>query len=144
MRLAGLMVLGCLVSACATPEAHLVDGATARVSGLASALEVAVVPGAVRLTLHVTNPGTSALELTFSTAQRYDFEVEGVGGERLWRWSADRAFAQVVTPAVLGPGETWTMEAVWEHGGRSGPHVATGWMTAQGVGVEQRASFELP
>lgn len=144
MRLAGVLMLGSMVLACALPEAHPAGEEAWRVSELATSLEVGVAAGEVRLTLHVTNATSARLEFTFPTSQRYDFVVEGVGGERLWRWSDDRAFSQVVTEAVLEPGETWTMEAVWEHGGRSGSHVAAGRVTSQDRPVEHRASFELP
>jgi hypothetical protein len=144
MRLAGWLMLGSMVLACALPEARPAGEAAWAVGELASSLEVGVAPGEVRLALHVTNATSAPLEFTFPTSQRYDFVVEGLGGERLWRWSDDRAFTQVVTRAVLEPGETWTMEAVWEHGGRAGAHVAAGQLTSQDRPVEQRASFELP
>lgn len=144
MRLAGWLFVATMAFACAVSGPRPAVEEVWLVSDLASSLEVGVAPGEVRLTLHVTNTSSTPLDFTFPTSQRYDFVVEGAGGEQVWRWSDDRAFAQVITPATLAPGETWTVEAVWEHGERTGPHVAAGWLTVGDGRVEQRASFELP
>jgi hypothetical protein len=134
--LVGLLVLGC--------APHAWTGEAGLAGDLASSLEVGIAPGEVRLSFHVTNTGATAREFTFPTSQRYDFVVEVGGGERVWRWSDERAFAQVVTQARLEPGETWTMEAVWQSGGRTGNHVAIARLVALDGAVEQRAAFELP
>jgi hypothetical protein len=84
------------------------------------------------------------LTFTFPTSQRYDFVVHTWEGERVWRWSEDMAFLQVVTFATLEPGETWAMEASWRPAGRSGRYIATGRLTSSDRPVEQRAAFDLP
>jgi hypothetical protein len=111
---------------------------------IASSLEVGIATGEVRLVLHVSNTTERVLEFTFPTSQRYDFVVENLTGQEVWRWSADRSFLQVVTDARLEPGETWTMEAVWSTEREAGTYVATGRLTAMDRQVEQRAEFELP
>jgi hypothetical protein len=114
------------------------------VGDLASSLEVGIAPDEVRLAFHVTNTSAVPVEFTFPTSQRYDFMVEGPGGARLWQWSEGRAFAQVVTQARLEPGETWSMEAVWQSGARAGEHIAIARLVAMDGAVEQRREFELP
>jgi hypothetical protein len=43
--------------------------------------------------------------LDFSTAQRYDLEVLTPEGESVYRWAADRAFAQALSHEELTPGQ---------------------------------------
>jgi Leu/Phe-tRNA-protein transferase len=131
----GLVVAGC-ARAPATEDLWIVDD-------LASSLEVGVAASEVRLALRVTNTSGGVLELTFPTAQRYDFMVETEDGRELWRWSADRAFAQVVTQARLEPGETWAMEATWVPDTGRGTYVATARLMTMEGSVEQRTPFEL-
>ncbi|MFQ5911820.1 MAG: BsuPI-related putative proteinase inhibitor [Nitrospinota bacterium] len=57
----------------------------------------------IPLELTVRHDGKGPLVLTFSTAQRYDFQVEKEGGEVLWRWSEGKMFAQVLGQVVLDP-----------------------------------------
>jgi hypothetical protein len=111
---------------------------------VASSLEVGIAASEVRFVLHVTNVTESPVDFTFPTSQRYDFMVDDGAGQEVWRWSADRAFTQVVTHARLEAGETWTMEAAWTTDQESGTYIATGRLTAMDRPVEQRAAFELP
>lgn len=111
---------------------------------IASSLEVGIATGEVRLVLHVTNVTRDAIDFTFPTSQRYDFVVADAAGREVWRWSADRAFLQVVTEAQLEAGETWTMEATWPTGQESGSYLVTGRLTSIDRGLEQQAEFELP
>jgi hypothetical protein len=134
-----------LVLGCSGPyREDAVEGDEWVAEEVASTLEVAMLASSVRLLLHVTNATEEPLDFTFPTSQRYDFVVEDGSGTEVWRWSEDRAFLQVITEARLEPGETWTMEAVWEPGDRSGEHAATGRLVAMDRPVEQRMSFEVP
>ena len=57
----------------------------------------------IPIEIRVHYSGEKPLILKFSTAQRYDFQIEQEGGEILWRWSEGRMFAQVLGQLVLGP-----------------------------------------
>lgn len=57
----------------------------------------------IPLELNVRYGGEEPLILSFSTAQRYDFQIGKEGGEILWRWSEGRMFAQVLGRVVLRP-----------------------------------------
>jgi hypothetical protein len=146
MRPALLILTGLFTLACAGPNgrAGAVDEDRWMVAGVASSLEIGIASEGVRLVFHVTNASAEPVSFTFPTSQRYDFYVEDDTGERLWQWSADRAFLQVITEATLEPGETWTMDAAWQHGGRSGTFVGVGRLVAADRPVEQRSAFELP
>lgn len=68
-------------------------------------------PVDIRLT--IVNPGAAAAAFEFPTSQVYDFAVLR-DGERIWQWSAGRAFAQVITRVTIGPGESRTYSARWD------------------------------
>ena len=140
MLLAVLAVAGCARAGGAR------EGDEQAVMGrdLAASLEVKVGGDAVRFALHVTNDGARPVQFTFPSSQRYDFVVESETGAEVWRWSAGRAFLQVVSSVALEPGETWDFEADWEAGERAGRYVAVGRVTSQGRSVEQRMMFDLP
>jgi hypothetical protein len=145
MRPVGWLVAGVALAGCAGPVGQpAVEGVARELEGAATSLEVAIAPGEARLVLHVTNTSGGPLAFTFPTSQRYDFEVEDPGGARVWRWSDEFVFLQVITEATLEPGETWTMSATWEPGDRAGPFVAVGRLVAMDRGVEERVTFELP
>jgi hypothetical protein len=116
----------------------------AMVGDVAASVEVKVQPDAVRLLLHVTNVGDRPLEFTFPSSQRYDFVVETMAGERVWQWSSDMMFAQVISEASLEPGETWAFDATWEPGDRTGVFRVIGEVTASERDVRQSTTFELP
>lgn len=128
-----------LLLACA-PAPERVE---ARGEELVSSLEVEVGRDAVQLTLHVTNAGSEPVTLEYRTAQRYDFVVSTPEGTEVWRWSADRVFAQVLGTETLESGETVSHRASWTPLGRAGRYVAEGRLTASNVVVAQRTEFEV-
>lgn len=72
-------------------------------------------PGdSVRMRMQVTNPTAEAQVLHFSSSQQYDFAVYNPDGEVLWKWSQDKAFAQMLTQRALAPGESYAVTAEWE------------------------------
>ena len=93
VRVLATAVIGWLCVGCGAHAGGAVRGAETAVvaSPLVGSLEVAVAGDSALLTLHATNPGPEAVRLEFASAQRYDFEVWTLSGERLWRWSEGRA-----------------------------------------------------
>lgn len=68
----------------------------------------------VTMKLRVCNDSANEVEVRFNTSQRYDFEVtDPLTRNVVWRWSADKAFAQVTGVERFAPGcrvigqETW-------------------------------------
>src|SRR5436190_197990 len=51
--------------------------------------------------LTVRNTTTDAITLTQPTTQTYDLEIKDANGRVVYRWSADKAFGQVVTSVDL-------------------------------------------
>jgi hypothetical protein len=96
------LLLLALFGGCLPPAPHEGPGPQ---GPLVASLSVLTGGGDVQLTLRVTNASDVAVPLTFPSAQTHDFVVRQRGVE-LWRWSADRMFAAVITSRVLAPGET--------------------------------------
>jgi hypothetical protein len=139
---AALLVV--VVLAC-TPRAG-VEGAEPRSAaerGLITSLDVRVDAGTVQLALHVTNGGDEALVLEFSTAQRYDFEIRGVDGTLLWRWSSDMMFAQALGTVRLEAGESMTYRAEWTAAVAAGWYSAVGRVQSTNVPIELQTTFEV-
>ena len=78
---------------------------------LDTSLEVTVGDG-VGFSFTVVNGGDTPVELTFRDACRADFVVYADGTE-VWRYSDDRAFAQMLSTADLQPGESAAFEETW-------------------------------
>ncbi len=63
-------------------------------------------PGdSIRARLTVSHGGGPAEILEFGTSRRCDFEIRDAAGTAVWRWSADRAFAQVMGEVTLAAGQ---------------------------------------
>ncbi|HUP89934.1 MAG TPA: BsuPI-related putative proteinase inhibitor [Longimicrobiales bacterium] len=110
---------------------------------LVTSLEVDVGSAAVRFVLHVTNAGNNAVALEFSSAQKYDFEVQALGGSKVWRWSDDQMFAQMLSQETIPAGATVDYTASWQPGSTSGRLIAIGRVLATGRKIEQRTEFEI-
>jgi Intracellular proteinase inhibitor len=91
----------------------------------------------VQLRLELFNDRAEPVRLTFNSSRKFDFEVLWED-QLLWRWSADRLFAQMLTEETLAPGERRTFEATWDGqimGGevaKPGEYLARGILTVSG------------
>lgn len=101
-------------------------------------------PGdSVELTLSVRNPGAEPVTLSFPDAQRYDFRILDAEGETLWRWSDDRAFAQVLGEERLASGESLEWRERYEGRLPSGEYGAVGTVPATDRPLEAETSFRI-
>ena len=93
----------------------------------------------ITLTLAVKNPTDLAVTLRFATGQRYDFVIESAAGVEVWRWSADRAFTQVLGEQTVPPG--WELDYNETFTGRlaAGTYRVRGLVTAVGESLEASA-----
>jgi hypothetical protein len=110
---------------------------------LVLSLAVEVRRDSVRFSLHATNPTAQEIPLEFGSSQRYDFDVFDGSGARVWRWSEDQMFAQVVEREQVAPGATLRYEAVWRPEGKTGQFTVVGRLVTVAGGREQRTAFEL-
>lgn len=129
---------------CGSPSERPLSEAPVSADRLATSLIVQVKGDGVVFILQVTNAGASPVSVTFPTAQAYDFVVWR-GGERVWSWSADRMFAQVIREETLAPEETWRYEAPWAPAsGEPGEYEVEARLASSSHPLKARAEFQLP
>ncbi len=60
--------------------------------------------------MSLANNSNAEIKMVFPSSQIYDAVLYDVEGKEMTRWSFDKAFAAVITPKVLPPGETLTVK----------------------------------
>ena len=71
--------------------------------------------------------------LTFASSQTHDCFVYKGENKEVWRWSAGRLFAQVITELTLAPGESRTFTVAWDQTDRQGAPLPPGDYQAVGL-----------
>jgi hypothetical protein len=79
-------------------------------------------PIQLAITVAVRDPMT----LYYRTSQRYDLAVINSQGQEAWRWSRDRAFAQVTEEVPLEANETLSFAETWDQRDNDGQQVPLG------------------
>ena len=106
----------------------------------------AAAAGSPELTAQLTvrNTTTDAITLTQPTTQTYDLEIKDANGRVVYRWSADKAFGQVVTSVDLTRELDYTITAPLAKL-PAGQYVAQAWLTVSGPERAYSASvaFEI-
>ena len=94
--------------------------------------------------LTVRNTTADAVTFTLPTTQTYDLEIKDAKGGVVYRWSADKAFGQVVTTLALAPELDYTIAAPLAKL-PVGQYVAQAWLTVSGPERAYSASvaFEI-
>ena len=69
---------------------------------------------AIQLQLSLGNDNEDPMTLTFASTQKYDFWVLDANGDEVWRWSASRVFAAVITHVDILPGATIEYSETWD------------------------------
>lgn len=112
-------------------------------AGLPSTLE-ATIGTSVTLTLTVRNPVDTAIDVAFSSGQRYDFDVtDSATGREVWRWSASRTFVQSAQPERIPAGGALTYAESWTPPGK-GRYLAHGYLTSTSHQAAGYASVVVP
>lgn len=136
-----------LVAACTPPATSAGGPAPGPVESepLVTSLQVETSADSVRFSLAVTNATNAPLTLQFPSARRYDFAVLD-GAREVWRWSADRGFAQVLGTETLAPGETRTWSEAWrpDPALRGRELTAVGTLASSSHRVERRSPLRVP
>jgi hypothetical protein len=100
----------------------------------AAGKETTAIPAGAPITLVVTvrNRADAPRTLTLPTSQTHDCIVFADERE-VWRWSAGRVFAQVLTELTLAPGETRAFSVAWSARDRAGAPLPAGRYRAVGL-----------
>jgi hypothetical protein len=101
----------------------------------------------VHLRLDVFNDTDRPVRLAFDSSKKFDFTVLWED-QLIWRWSAERMFAQMRSEETLSPGEQRSFEATWdgrlnnEEVAKPGEYLACGCLWLSG-GAEPMADQTL-
>lgn len=88
----------------------------------------------VTMKLRVCNDSANEVEVQFNTAQRYDFEVTDPRSRNVvWRWSHDKAFAQVTGTERFRPGCRVVGEETWNGSNEQGQPLSPGRYEIAGI-----------
>ncbi len=80
----------------------------------------------LHLKLSVENMGSESRELIFTSAQKFDVRVTGVSGQKVWRWSNGKVFAQNIETVTVEPGKSISYDAEWPLKDSTGKIIAPG------------------
>jgi hypothetical protein len=94
----------------------------------------------VTFTFTVKNTRDSSATVRFNDSQQYDIRVWDANDQLVWRWGADKAFAQVVTTRSLAPGESVTYVEHWTPLS-AGQYHAMAYLTSASHGAVGFATF---
>ena len=131
------------VAACGAGAGGALPGESSLTTTLATDRAAYASGQPVGLILTVTNAGGAPVTLRFTSGQRYDFTIGPAGGDPVWRWSAGRAFIQMLGEERVSPGSR--LEFRERYGGvlEPGRYRATGVVTAMDRQLEVAAEFTV-
>lgn len=82
--------------------------------------------GGLGFQIEIRNEGTASVGLKFSDSQVFDIAVSNAIGNPVWKWSHDKAFAQLMWQLDLKPGESYSRQEVWNLKANDGSQVPPG------------------
>ncbi len=113
-------------------------------STLLPATLASTVDGVVTLTLAVSNPSSSPVEVEFSSGQHVDFTIsDAMTNATLWVWSADKMFTQALNNERIPPNGTVDYSAQW-NARESGSYIATGELVSLSHHATATLTFSVP
>lgn len=77
----------------------------------------------VEITLTIANCGDNNIELSFSSAQRYEMFAQDENGNEVWNSSDGQSYDQVEGQEIIEPNETVVYTETWDQTGRDGQQV---------------------
>ncbi len=97
----------------------------------------------IELHLDITNQTGELATFEFSNGQRFDFVIQDEAGASVWRWSADKAFIQVLGEEQLAPGESLTYEVRFEGSLAAGTYGVVGMLVATNERLEVATTISV-
>ncbi len=108
------------------------------------AVLTAKVDSVVTLTLTVTNPSVTPVDVVFASGQRYDFAIlSAATGAEVWRWSVGRAFTMAFGQHTLPANGTIVFIDTWKPTVK-GNLVAVGSLVSASHRAEGKAQLTIP
>lgn len=108
------------------------------------AVLTAKVDSVVTLTLTVTNPSATPVDVVFSSGQRYDFAIiSATTGAEVWRWSVGRGFTMAFGQQTLAANGTLVFVDTWKPTVK-GNLVAVGSLVSASHRAEGKAQLTVP
>ncbi len=68
----------------------------------------------ITLRMTIENQADEERKLAFTSAQLYDFEVEDLDGNLVWKWSEGQVFAQALTELTLSARQRLDYDTQWD------------------------------
>jgi hypothetical protein len=148
--LGSIVLIVALVASCQHPVGRQesgveVESGTSDVSLVLSATKGVYAQGEpLELTLEVVNRNPRPVTLGFRTSQRYDLLIQNAQGQEVWRWSAERMFAQMLGQEVLSPnGGKLTYHVVMRENIPRGSYTAIGVVPAVDAQLSARLAITI-
>lgn len=142
-----LLVVASIVYAC-SPRSHAAERSARHTSeqpmtttGIEARVDVTTSP-TVTFMLELTNRSGKMMELQFPSAQTHDFAVLDESGKRVWQWSAERMFTQVISTATLSKNAQLTFTEEWRDA-KPGAYTLVATTTSASHPVEERIGFTI-
>jgi hypothetical protein len=126
------------------PSRDLTPAEVRRALDLELRVRPATVPrgGTANFELTVRNTGEQIVTLPFNSAKQFDFEVSRAG-KLVARWSNGRVFAQSLSSATIGPGQSLSFTGRWDLRNLLGQRVPPGEYQVRGVLTTSVAGLKL-
>lgn len=146
LAIALLVVVASIVYAC-SPRSHASERTARHASeasvshGIEARVDVATAP-VVTFMLELTNRTGKVVELQFPTAQTHDFVVLDQQGQRVWQWSNDRMFTQVLATETIAKNGQVTFTEEWRDA-KPGAYTLVATAPSHTHPVEQRIPFTV-
>ena len=87
----------------------------------------------ITIAVIIRNRSDAPQTLTVPSSQTHDCIVYSGDKKEVWRWSAGRMFAQMITELTLAPGESRTFTTSWDLTDRTGSPLSPGDYSAVGL-----------
>jgi hypothetical protein len=97
----------------------------------------------IELFITLTNNSTEVITLNFGSSKMYDFYILTLTNDEIWRWSADKVFATVVSNREIMPGETIEGSETWNQVLADGEIISVGSYSVFGSFLDQSPEVQF-
>lgn len=102
---------------------------------------VEVINGKPKVTFTVKNQTEHVKEFTFNSGKKFDFIIYDASGNKVYQWSDDRMFIQMIETVSLKQGEVLTFTEVADVELPAGEYMVEAWLAAQDTDIKAKTTF---